>query len=114
MVNDMTKKQIQFNAKKYLTTIPTLITKILTKEKVKQLTEKQALDLVKLRWWDNPTLTMDQILVLQLYMIRQILPISTFVDGIGMELQKPVSIESIQTYRYTLLEYYRRKFQGEI
>lgn len=110
----MAKKPLPFNAKKYLTTIPTLITKILAKEKVRQLTEKQALDLVCLRWWTDPSLTVDQILVLQLYMIRQILPISTFVDGIGMELQKPVSIESIQTYRYTLLEYYRRKFQGEI
>jgi hypothetical protein len=110
----MTKKPTKFAVQYYIDKIPWVVEKILSKQNVTQLTEKQAMDLVKLSWWDDPQLTQDQIMVMQLYMIRQILPIKVFVDGIGCELNKPVSIENIQDYRYTLLEYYRRKFTGDL
>jgi hypothetical protein len=46
-------------------------------------------------------------------MIRQILPIDYFVDTIGCELNKPLSITAIQDYRFTLLNYYRQKYADQ-
>lgn len=110
----MTNKPIPFNPLKFIDGIPSLIDRIMGGQKVRQLTEKQALDIVQLQWWTNPIITQDHALVLQLYMLRAILPIDLLINGIGCELNKIVCIESIQTYRYTLLEYYRRKFKGEL
>jgi hypothetical protein len=100
------KSKPKFHLQTYLDNIHATLQRICQHEKVAQLTELQA---IQIQPYLTKLLTQDELICLQLYMTRTVIDIHWMVDMIGCELNKPISIQAVQDYRYTLLDYYRKK-----
>jgi len=96
----------KWNAQTYLESIHTTIQRICRHEKVPQLTDVQILQIYT---YLPQLLTQEELICLQLYMTRTLIDIHQMVDWIACELNKPLGIQAVQDYCYTLLEYYRKK-----